>query len=141
MSAIEIHRVALAQREVLSLQVHHELAFQNVDDLRARMLVRLRLLVFLPKFDVVAVELAVADRIVERLEAVSGRSPSRLLRKTNAVRLAHDGMNRPVTVLPEKVIEPDAEDQSDSQQGRQRRKQMPAFNFRQHRRRETGVFA
>ena len=109
MSAIEIHRIALAQREVLSLQVHHKLAIQNVDDLRARMLVRLRLLVFLYKLDVIAVELAVADRIFERLQSVSGRSPSRLLRKTNAVRLAHDRMYRPVAVLSEKVIEPDAE--------------------------------
>src|SRR6188472_1010986 len=116
MSAIEIHRIALAEPEVLALQVHHELAIQNVDDLRAGVLVRLRL--FVPKLNVIAVELAVADRIVERLEAVGGRSPPRLLRKTKAVGLAHHGMNRPVAVLSEKLIEPDAEHQSDPQQGR-----------------------
>src|SRR5689334_16501465 len=105
------------------------------------MLVRLRLLFFLAKLDVVAVELAVANRIVERLETVSGRSAARFLWKANAVRLAHDRMNGPLTVRFEKVIEANAEHQGDPQQGRQRRKELSTFNFRQHRRRQTSVLA
>jgi hypothetical protein len=41
MAAIEIHGITFAQAEILTLEVHHQLAPQNVDDFRAGMLVRL----------------------------------------------------------------------------------------------------
>src|SRR4029453_7003166 len=41
--------------------------------------------------------------------------------------------------LNEEVLEPDPKYKRDAQKRRQRRKKMPAFNLRQHRRREAGM--
>jgi hypothetical protein len=113
MAAIEIHRVALAQREILALEIDHQLAAQNVDDFRAGMLVRLRRLFLRFDFDIVTIQLALAHRIVERLEMIGGRRTPRLVGQTDALALANDRVDRPVAVLLEEVIKADAENQRD----------------------------
>jgi len=90
---------------------------------------------------VVRIEPSLERRKVQRLELVADIATPRTLGKPQPFLSSDDAQHRLIPGASEEVLETDAEDESNPQQRRQRRKQLAALDLRQHRRRQPGVFA
>ena len=74
-----------------------------------------------------------SDRVFGRRLRAGYLSPVLLVGKTDTVRLAHYG-DRPLVFGLEEMLQPNVEDHGDTQQGWQRREQMPALDLGKQRR-------
>ena len=127
---IEIHRVPRFERVFLAVDMDTQGPGQRVDELDARVRVRLHSgRRHGEELGVVRVEPALGGRVVQRLESIGHLPRAGFVGKPDALRLADDRDEGFLAGAGEEELQADAENERDAQERRQRRKQSPRSIF------------
>ena len=100
--AIKVHCITPPKRMILPRYIDHHFSLENENDFGSGVHVRFRNFRF--HFDVVCVQLSIVYRVIKRLEKISWRAASGLVRKPYTIGFPHYGDQRPLGVGTEKML-------------------------------------